>query len=113
MLSREDLINKFNSLNNENVVQYLYNNQLKKDELLEIFDFDLFKKHTNMIIKNYGLNVYYELELNMIKKMIKNNVTIDYFKQRFNYNFFERYKDILINSFGNDQVNECLQKYNI
>jgi hypothetical protein len=113
MLSKNELIAKFNNLNSDNVIQYLYNGHLTKDELYNFFDYDLFKDHSNVIIKNFGSDVYKTLESDFVKKMIQKNVPIDYFKQRFNCNLLERYNNILITAYGNDVVKEWLNSYNI
>jgi len=113
MFSKEELISKFDYPNSENAIQYLYHGLLKKEEVYNFLNYDKFKEHSIVIIKHFGNNIYNELESEFVKKMIKDNVSIEYFKQRFNCNLLERYKNILSDVYGFDVIKNWLDTYNI
>ncbi len=97
---------------NKNIMKDLYFNTINKNELETLLDYDSLQKYAYNIIKNFGTEYYYHLEkILILKKITQEKVSIDYFKSRFNVYFLLRHKEIISNTYGQDEFDNWFNQY--
>lgn len=90
----------------------LIQNTISKDILENQLDYEELAPCAQKIINTFGNEYYYQLEEKLvIKKINTDKVSIDYFKNIFNYNFLIKYRDIIVKFYGQNEFDNCIEKY--